>query len=233
MGKPLVIAHRGDSSAALENSLAAIRSALALPADMIEIDIRKSLDDVLYVMHDRTTGRTAMHDVDIERAASSEIDAVRLKNDEPVPRLDLLLRLVRGRIGINIEIKSRGAGTVLQQYLSKLNYAGELLVSSFEEHEVLPFLVEKSVRASVIFDSFSLRDVPSYFEKGFRTLSLRKSSVDAKLVRACKDRAIQLYVWTVDDEQDMKRLIALGVDGIYSNRPGLLKRVVRESASQG
>lgn len=228
MGKPLVIAHRGDSSAALENSFAAIRSALALPADMIEIDVRKSSDDALYLMHDRTSGRTGMQNIDIERAASREIDTVRLKNGEYIPRLDSLLHMVQGKIGINVEIKSRGAGSVLKQYLSKRNYEGELLISSFEEREVLPFIADTIIRVSVIFDSFSERDMPSYFQKGFRTLSLRKSSVDARLVRACKDRAVQLYVWTVDDEQEMRDLIALGVDGIYSNRPALLKRVVQE-----
>ncbi len=59
MPTPLVIAHRGDSSNALENSLEAIHRALSLPVDMIEIDIRKSRDNDLYVMHDKLTGRTA------------------------------------------------------------------------------------------------------------------------------------------------------------------------------
>ncbi len=65
MHRPLVIAHRGDSSRALENSLEAFRLALALRVDMIEFDIRKSRDNQLYVMHDKETGRTAEKNITI------------------------------------------------------------------------------------------------------------------------------------------------------------------------
>ncbi|HAK59511.1 MAG TPA: glycerophosphodiester phosphodiesterase, partial [Nitrospiraceae bacterium] len=80
MRTPLVIAHRGDSSRALENSLDAIRLALSVPADMIEIDIRKSRDDQLFLMHDGNTGRTADRAVDIEGSTSEDIAEVRLNN---------------------------------------------------------------------------------------------------------------------------------------------------------
>ena len=79
MRKPLVIAHRGDSSRALENSLEAFRLALALPVDMIEFDIRKSRDNQLYVMHDKDTGRTAEKNLNIEESLSDEISKVKLE----------------------------------------------------------------------------------------------------------------------------------------------------------
>src|SRR5512137_2272292 len=97
MPKPLVIAHRGDSSRALENSLAAFRLALSIPVDMIEFDIRKSRDNVLYVMHDRETGRTANVNIDIEKAVSDDISLIRLKNGEAIPTLNDVLALVDGK----------------------------------------------------------------------------------------------------------------------------------------
>src|SRR3989304_1700260 len=155
MHAPLVIAHRGDSSRALENSTEAVRLALSLPADMIEIDIRKSRDNVLYVMHDKDTGRTSDRNINIEQSTSDEIALVRLKNGEPISSLDDVLRLVAGRGGLHIEVKRNG-----------------------------------------------------------------------ELIAACHERKIRVYVWTVDEEDEIKKFITWGVDGIYSNRPAVLKRLV-------
>src|SRR5512137_1372691 len=110
MPKPLVIAHRGDSSRALENSLEAFRLALSIPVDMIELDVRKSSDNCLYVMHDRTTGRTANGNIEIEKAGSGEISRRRLKNGEAIPALGYVIALVNGKVKLNMEIKSEGAG---------------------------------------------------------------------------------------------------------------------------
>ena len=83
------------------------------------------------------------------------------------------------------------------------------------------------VPASLIFDVFPVRDIPAYGEKGYRIISLRKKTVSEKLVGACHEWGIQVYVWTVDEEEEMKRFASWGVDGIYTNRPGVLKELLR------
>jgi glycerophosphoryl diester phosphodiesterase len=82
---------------------------------------------------------------------------------------------------------------------------------------------------SLIFDVFRVRDVPAYVEKGYSIVSLRKTTVSRKLIDACRERGIQAYVWTVDDEEEMRKFISWGVDGIYSNRPGVLKELLRNA----
>ncbi|HEX9021650.1 MAG TPA: glycerophosphodiester phosphodiesterase [Nitrospirota bacterium] len=230
MTTPLVIAHRGDSSNALENSLEAIHRALSYPVDMIELDIRRSRDGALFVMHDRMTGRTADRNVDIERSASGEIGALRLKNGEPVPTLADVVRTVAGSVGVNLEIKSDGAGTLAAQYLLSTGYEGYVLISSFKEEEISA--VRRAMPAlpvSMIFDVFAARDVPAYRERGYRIISLRKKAVDERLVSACHAQGVQAYVWTVDEENEMRKFISMGVDGIYSNRPEALKGIVRSA----
>ena len=230
MSIPLVIAHRGDSSNALENSLESIRRALSLSVDMIEIDIRRSRDNGLYVMHDKLTGRTAGKNIDIERATSDKIAGVRLKNNEPVPTLSDVLGLVAGRCGLNLEIKSSGAGALTAQYLLASGYKGHVLVSSFHEdevtaaHQAIPLLP-----TSRIFDVFTVRMIPSYLARGYNVVSLRKKTVNEKLVAACHEQGLLLYVWTVDEEDEMRKFIDWGVDGIYSNKPGVLKEIVRNA----
>lgn len=231
---PLVIAHRGDSSNALENSLQAFRAALSLPVDMIEFDLRMSRDEVLYVMHDKQSGRTADRDIDIESASSEEIGAIRLRNSEPVPRLDDVLNLVNRKVAVNIEIKSDGAGAVLCRHLARRPYAGSLMVSSVREGEVL------SVRAAMphlpralIYDTFSTRRIDEYKSKGYSLISLRKNTVTEPLVKACHAHGVGIFVWTVDEEDEMNRCIEWEVDGIYTNRPRLLKELVERHQASG
>lgn len=226
MQTPLVIAHRGDSSNALENSPEAFRLALSVPADMIEFDVRKSRDGGLYVMHDKQSGRTADRNLDIEAASLWEIAGIKLKNGEPVPSLDLALGIIAGKAGVNIEIKSGGAGKVLADRLVHRPFPGRILVSSFMEAEVRAFrAAAPGVPVAVVYDSFSPRHIPEYRAGGYSAISLRKNTVTEHLVRACRDQGIGVFVWTVDDEEEMKRCIGWQVDGIYTNKPGLLKRV--------
>jgi len=227
MPKPLIIAHRGDPSRALENSLEAFRLALSIPVDMIELDIRMSKDEVLYVMHDEKTGRTGDGDISIDRSLSADIAKVRLRNGEPVPTLDDVLHLVRGKAGLNIEIKSKGAGAVFAKHFFLYRYAGFVLVSSFQEAEVRTASgVMLDLPVARIYDLFTHGQVAAYAGKGYRHVSLNRKTVTKGLIDALHERNVKAYVWTVDDEDEMRRLIDWGVDGIYSNKPVMLKKVV-------
>jgi glycerophosphoryl diester phosphodiesterase len=227
MPVPLIIAHRGDSSSALENSLEAFRLALSVPADMIELDLRMSRDDVLYVMHDRETGRTADRNIDLEQSLSAQVDGIRLRNQEPIPRLGDALSLISGKAGVNIEIKSDGAGAVLSRHLSGLSGRGSLMVSSFREAEVQTVRTAlPGLACALIFDAFSIRHLAEYRARGYTRISLRKNTVTEPLVRACHGQGVQVFVWTVDEEDEMKRCIEWEVDGIYTNKPRVLKQVL-------
>jgi glycerophosphoryl diester phosphodiesterase len=227
MQKPLVIAHRGDSFRALENSLEAFRLALALPVDMIEFDLRKSRDNQLYVMHDKETGRTAEKNIDIEQSLSEEISTVKLKNGEPIPVLTDVLTLVAGKVGLNIEVKSEAAGALAAAHLAGSGYKGPVLISSFKEREVQDARrVMPTTPVSGIFDTFIEAEVKKYRSLGYGFISLKKKTVTRELITACHDQKIKVYVWTVDNEEEIRRFIEWGVDGMYSNNPMVLKSIV-------
>jgi len=114
------------------------------------------------------------------------------------------------------------------QYLLTSGYDGYVLISSFKEEEVLAVRrAAPTIPTSLIFDVFKVRDVPLYKERGYTIISLRKKTVNKELVSVCHEHGIEVYVWTVDEDDEMKELISWGVDGIYSNRPGVLKRIVQ------
>ncbi len=229
MLKPLVIAHRGDSSNALENSLEAITLAVSLPSDMIEIDIHRSRDNNLYLMHDKDTGRTCDKNINIEQATSDEISLVRLRNGEPIPVIKDALGLISGRVGLNIEIKSEGAGGLCAAHISGSGYKGPVMFSSFHEREVLDVrrIMPKAPTAEIL-DSFTRDQINRYKEKGYGIISLKKKTVTEELISECHDKKIKVYVWTIDEEDEMKKFISWEVDGIYTNRPGVLKKLVED-----
>ncbi len=227
MPKPLVIAHRGDSSRALENSLEAFRLALSVPVDMIEFDVRKSRDNNLYVMHDKETGRTADSNIDIEQSLSDDINRVRLKNGEPIPRLNDVLALVAGKVGLNIEIKSEGAGALTAAHIVGTGYPGRLMISSFKERELIDAKrVMPSVPAAGIFDAFAPSEVSAYRAKGYAVISLNRKTVSRELITSCHSSNIEVYVWTVDKQEDAEKFVFWGADGVYSNNPGMIRRIV-------
>lgn len=227
MPKPIIIAHRGDSSRGLENSLEAIRLAVSVPSDMIEIDIRRSRDNRLYLMHDKKTGRTSDRDIDIEDSESGEISALRLKNGEPIPTLLDVLSLISGKVGLNIEVKSDGAGGLSAATIVGAGYKGPVMFSSFKEREVIDVKrIMPSAPVAVIFEDSDRIDLDQYRSKGYTIISLKKKIVTEDLVEACHARKIKIFVWTVDEEAEIKRLVSWGVDGIYTNRPELAKGVV-------
>jgi len=227
MPKPLVIAHRGDSTRALENSLEAFRLALSVPADMIEFDVRKSRDNYLYVIHDKETGRTADSNIDIERSLSDDIARVRLKNGEPLPNLNDVLALVAGKVGLNIEIKSEGAGALTAAHIVGTGYQGKLMISSFKEREVIEAKrVMPNIPVAGIFDAFAPSEVSAYRSKGYPVISLNRKTVSRELIISCHSKKIEVYVWTVDKEDEAEQLISWGVDGLYSNNPAMIRRLV-------
>ncbi|OGW48020.1 MAG: hypothetical protein A2078_05480 [Nitrospirae bacterium GWC2_57_9] len=231
---PLIIAHRGDSSNALENSLEAFRLALAVPADMIELDLRMSRDGGLYVMHDRQTGRTADPDIDIEGATARDLAGVRLRNGEPIPSFDDVVRLCAGKVRINIEVKSDGAGTALSRHLQQADLLAPVVVSSFMESEVRNLRAAlPGIACAVIYDTFSPRLIAGYRSKGYSLISLRKNTVTEPLVAACHGEEIGIYVWTVDKEDEMQRCIEWGVDGIYTNKPAQLRDLLKKARATG
>ncbi|NJD62599.1 MAG: glycerophosphodiester phosphodiesterase, partial [Deltaproteobacteria bacterium] len=134
---PLVVAHRGASDRALENSLAAISLAVADGADGIEFDVRLSLDGDPVVLHDARTGRTARENLPAASTPSMRLRRVLLKNGERLPFLADVLEVVRGRIPVNIHIKTRGGTDAVCRVLSDTGYRGEVVLSSGIREECL------------------------------------------------------------------------------------------------
>lgn len=225
--RPHVIAHRGASRRARENTLDAFRLARSLGADWVELDVRRSADGLLVVNHDAcyADGRAV-------------IDVVADERPWLVPLLSESLEACVG-MGVNIEIKNlpgepghdpgNGIADALVQLVRATRPSEELLVSSFNEGTVARVReIEPALATAVL--TFTLEDpeatIATVAAGGHRAIHPFDSTVDARLVALAHEAGLEVNVWTVDEPARIEELVAFGVDGIVTNVPDVARRAL-------
>ena len=106
--KMVIIAHRGASNLAPENTLKAFKKAIELKADYIEFDVHQSNDGEIVIMHDANTFRTTRHLGSIKEMTLEELKQLDCGDGEKIPTLQELIKIAKGKIGLNCEVKARG-----------------------------------------------------------------------------------------------------------------------------
>jgi len=232
----LVIAHRGASGHRPENTLPAYELAVEQGADMIEIDLHRTRDGAIVVTHDEELAGIGGRG-EIAQATLAEVRALNAGGGEPVPTLDEVLDGFAMRIPFNLELK-RGKQAdypgLEQASLEAVNQRGllpRMLFSSFYD-PVLARLRALSPEARVallISRKFPQRAVERAKALGAEALNPEDSLVTAELVREAHAAGLAVYVFTVDEEAELRRFLDLGVDGIFTNHPDRLRAIVGES----
>ena len=232
----LVIAHRGASGHRPENTLPAYELAVEQGADMIEIDLHRTRDGAIVVTHDEELAGIGGRG-EIAQATLAEVRALDAGAGEPVPTLDEVLDGFAMRIPFNLELK-RGKQAdypgLEQASLEAVNQRGllpRMLFSSFYD-PVLARLRALSPEARVallISRKFPQRAVERAKALRAEALNPEDSLVTAELVREAHGAGLAVYVFTVDEEAELRRFLELGVDGIFTNHPDRLRAIVDES----
>lgn len=223
---PLCIAHRGGPGP--ENSLAAVEAALALGVDGIEIDIWQ-IEGELLVTHDRRLGRQLPGQGLLIEQSLAQLNRLRLENGEPIPRLADVLNLVAGRVWLNIEIKGPDCADALAEQLRGLGPALErVLVSSFDH----PQLAQMQRLLPEVHRGVLVAGIPLDYARCCDALDAWSlhSALDftsPELVADAHARGLQHWVYTANHEDDWRQLWELGVDGIFTDRPGALCRFIK------
>lgn len=227
-GEPtLVIAHRGASRAAPENTVAAFRLAHRMGADMVELDVRRTADGVLAVHHDALLA----DGLPLVAHPWAEVPA-------DVPTLTEALGACEG-MRVNVEIKNLPGdpdfddadmvAQALPPILADLGWTGRALVSSFNLRTVdVVRRVDRRVATAwlVVGIPAVAETVERTVAHGHAALHPHDSLVDPALVAACHDAGLAVNVWTVDDPDRMAELAGWGVDGICTNVPDLARAVL-------
>ena len=230
---PLVIAHRGASGELPENTLPAYERAVAQGSDMIEIDLHTTRDGAIVITHDEDLedlgGRGEVAD-----ATLGEIRRLDAGGGAVVPILEEVLDAFGGRIPFNLELKrgSRaeyaGMEAVAVAEVARRGLLEQTLFSSFFP-PVLEALREVSpeVRIAVLISPrFPLGAIERALALGAEAINPERSLASPELVDSAHGEGLSVYVYTVDDPEEMHRLLDLGVDGLFTNYPGRMRTLL-------
>jgi glycerophosphoryl diester phosphodiesterase len=233
----LVIAHRGASAYAPENTMPAFELAVRQSADMLELDVQRSADGVLVVFHDDTTERWDRQQRLVTACTLAELRALDIGGAHVTTLAEVCAFAREHGIRLNVEIKGLGIGAAVARMLRDERVEDLVLISSFaagalrEVAAASPHLP----RAYLMGNDTYRPDVR--FREAWPFGALRRLGAAAWhpscelpllawLIPRVRRAGYAVNVWTVDDVATMRRLIALGVDGIITDVPDVLRRVL-------
>ena len=230
----LVIAHRGASADAPENTLLAMEKALQQGADGIEIDVHQTGRD-LVVIHDQWLHRTTNGHGKLEDFSLAELKKLDAGEGQQIPTLWELMQLVDGQCLLNIEIKGVEDVQLVLSHIDRaqeeLNFqAQQFIVSSFD-HPLLKRI--KTLRPTLKIGALTASKPIDYaaFAETLQAYSVNidVSFIDQHFVEDAKSRGLKVFVYTVDEEEDLLKLKSWGVDGVFCNAPGLAKSILNQA----
>jgi Glycerophosphoryl diester phosphodiesterase len=229
----LVFGHRGAAGHAPENTLLALDRGIMLGADWLEFDVQLHPQGELLLFHDLRLERVSRASGDFARTPLRRLRQLRLGQDQGIPTLDEALDLIDNRAGINVEIKrAEGTGLAVADCLRRRQAMGwpaeRMLVSSFH----LPELREFHEAAPEIPIAVLLYGVPLDYaccaaELEPAAVHLSAEFLDLRMIADAHAHDIRVHVYTVNEPEEMLRLHALGVDGIFTDYPDRALDVLR------
>lgn len=219
-----IIAHRGASGLAPENTLKAIRLALALSAGAIEIDVQLA-DGELWVFHDRRLERCTDGSGVLTAQSRAYLASLDAGEGEGIPTLWQVMEAIAGQAELHIELK----GSQTADEVARLTRRAEAelgfgptqwVVSSFHHPELARFAaLRPDIRLGALTSTIPLTLAKFAAELGAWSLNCDVDFVDQALVQNAHKSGLKVLVYTVDEPADQAMLAAIGVDGIFTNRP--------------
>ena len=224
MARPTIIAHRGASGHAYQNSLSAFALARQLRADAVELDIHATLDGVLLVHHDPIVPGAGT----IGELPHDAFLAYRLPNGEPIPTLGQVLETL-GPFGVWIEVKSLPPRydarllRVMRAGPSPERYA----VHGFD-HRIIARLGQEAplLRRGALQASYPLDLLTPLTSTGASVLWQDTGLIDQPMVAALHAAGKEIIAWTANEPAEIARLVTLGVDGICGNFPERIREAL-------
>jgi glycerophosphoryl diester phosphodiesterase len=246
--RALIIAHRGESHDAPENTLAAVRLAWERGDDAVEIDVHLTKDGSIVVIHDDNTLRTAHRYGDVAKLTLEQLrqlDVGRFKGKrwakERIPMLEEVLDTVPAGKKLFIEIKvDAGILAELKRVLKRSPRSPHQVVLVGMDLHTMEIL-KRALPAYHVYWVCAMKDgkklaakgnpgeglIARVQQTGLDGLDIEASKkIDEKFIARVRRAGMKLYVWTVDDPEEARRLLAGGVDGIATNHAQWLKTML-------
>lgn len=242
MKKPIIIAHRGASAYAPENTMAAFKKALEMGSGGIEIDVHLSADGYPVVIHDNRLERTSNGTGLVKDKSLNELKGLdfgswfseEFKN-EPIPTLEEVFDLISNiSILLNIEIKSGGIvylgiEEIIAGLVKKYRMEEKVIISSFNHHS-LSMLKRAAPEIKIgLLYSESLEKPWEHAKKlGAEAIHPSYTSISPEVVKASNENGVLVNPYPIDNPEHIRLAIQAGVDGIITNVPDVAVRILEE-----
>ena len=231
-----VIAHRGAAGKAPENTLASIHQAMNDGADWIEIDVQETMDGEVVVIHDSDFMKLSGKDLKVWNSTLEELREIDVGSwfgpefsAERVPTLAQVLEETRGQSSVLIELKYYGHDQELEQrvvdIVEKAGRVNDVAVMSLKPGGIKKF---HALRPDWVVGLLSSKAIGNLLDLDMDFLAVNMGMATPGFIRSAHSAGKQVFVWTVNDQVSMSRMMSLGVDGIITDEPELARNVLAD-----
>ncbi|HEY4331636.1 MAG TPA: glycerophosphodiester phosphodiesterase [Ilumatobacteraceae bacterium] len=231
---PIPFAHRGGASDAPENTMPAFEYAIGLGYRYIETDVQLTTDGVLVAFHDFNLLRTCGVDRKVSEMTWAEVSEARVRGEAPIPKLEEILGSWP-EVRVNIDCKSEPAIAGLVSVLRRTNSLDRVNVGAFRDSRVRTL---RSILGDRLCTALGPAEVAQLrYGRMTRTSGLTAQVpvsqgplkvVTSNFIRRAHAIGVRVHVWTIDDADEIGRLLDMGVDGIMTDRPTVLRDVLQQ-----
>ena len=238
LGNPVeVTAHRGYSAAYPENTIPAFKGAIQVGADWAELDVQQTADGEVIIMHDSNLKRTTGLDKEVWQVTWDEIKDLdngswfdKKYQTVRIPTLEEVLKVCRGKIHLNIEIKPSGHDKDLEEQVAKLlkkyHMRDTCVVSSLKYDSLRKIKeaddsIETAYITSVSYGNFTDLE----YADGY---SVESTLLSKSFVNKAQKAGKQIYVWTVNSEERLEKVVGMGIDNVITDDPVMAKELIYE-----
>ena len=230
-----ITAHRGSSSGAPENTMAALEKAVEEMADRAEIDVQETADGVIVLCHDTSLKRVAginkkVSDLTLEQIKKLDVGSWFSSEyqGEQIPTLEEVMEYAKGKIDLNIEIKNLGNSSGLPEKVIELVEKYEMqeqcvITSTNRFYLKRVKAVNPEIRTGYII---SAAYGNFYSDEFIDLISIRSSFVTERMIESAHEAGKAVHAWTVNGKVEMERLKQLGVDDMITDRPVLAREIL-------
>lgn len=223
LSRTLVLAHRGGESEFPDNSLAAFRrlvnlSVNGVPVDGVELDVQATADGVLVVTHDIHLGGLPIETMTLDDLR--ELQGADLSPDLAIPTFEDVLRVLPNHLVVNVEVKVRRVERALIRAIDAAHRRQTVVISSFD---AAPLLIVRRLAPEVRCGLVAGVRVADLLKQAKRALadvvSVEEHLANESLVRHMHQNGVAVFVWTVNEPEDLERCFRIGVDAVITDHP--------------
>lgn len=217
-----IIAHRGASFLHDENTLMSIKKAIDLDADWIEVDIRITRDQQPVIIHDISVDRTTNGQGKVEDFTLKQIKELETGSGESIPHLIEVLDLVNATVPLILELKVPSSIKIILDHL-KYYDVEKVMIASFYHDQLLKLKEwESELKTGAIINCRPVKTHKLALSCKCEYLFPHKNYVNSRMVKQAHENQIKIYPWVIDHLDELERLKRIGVDGVVTNKVGML-----------